>query len=160
MTTHIATIGTATDVVLGDTCDLTVYRAKTEISAYLGSDEETTEYVADGDATFTSDLTVLLDDEDRDVKAMAEADDILTARGYTRTSDWGFGGNAMYAEVEAADEDLVRELTIVAAEIDTKMARRDLLVQSLMDTPVARKRIAEAAKLSEPRLYQIRDGRR
>jgi hypothetical protein len=102
MTTHIATIGTASDVVAGDNCDLTIYHAKAEISACLGS-EETYEYVAVGDAFYAIELTVALTDEDRDSKAMAEADDLLTAQGYTRVSDWAQSHDALYAEVDAPD---------------------------------------------------------
>lgn len=54
-------------------------------------------------------------------------------------------------------EDIIAKRAKLTAELDE---RRDELVRSLMKTSVARKRIAAAADLSEPRLYQIRDGRR
>lgn len=63
------------------------------------------------------------------------------------------GEDHMLAELE----DVAAKRRRLVGELDE---RRDELVRSLMRTSVARKRIAAAAELSEPRLYQIRDGRR
>lgn len=155
-TTHIATIGTAADVVEGNNYDLTIYRAKAEEVR-----EDVIEHVADGDSVHATDLTVPLSG---DVEtAIEEADALLERLGYTRLSDWEVSDNALYADIEASIEDQFAELTPLAAQIDALTSRRHLLVQSLMLEPAAdapRTRIAQAARLSEPRLYQIRDGRR
>jgi hypothetical protein len=67
------------------------------------------------------------------------------------------------SEAEVADE-LLGVLTRITSRrtklIEELDAQRDSLVRELMRTSVARKRIASAADVSEPRLYQIRDGRR
>lgn len=67
----------------------------------------------------------------------------------------------------ATDDEMIAELEDVAADLrdverhlEDLGERREDLVRLLMGTSVPRKRIAEAAGLSEPRLYQIRDGRR
>ncbi len=44
--------------------------------------------------------------------------------------------------------------------IDEQIERRDRLVQAALRTELPRARIAEAAGVTESRLYQIRDGRR
>lgn len=154
-TTHIATIGTAADVVAADNYDLTIYRAKAE---YVGEDD--VEFVADGDSVRDSDLTVPLSGDVEE--AIAEADQLLDKQGFVRLSPWAEGDNALYAQVEASIEDRFTELVPLAAQIEMLISRRHMLVQSLMMEPSSaapRKRIAQAARLSEPRLYQIRDDR-
>lgn len=63
-------------------------------------------------------------------------------------------------DLNSTSEDLMltelEDIKTKSAELDE---RRDELVRTLMSSSVARKRIAAAAGLSEPRLYQIRDGR-
>jgi hypothetical protein len=159
-TTHIATIGTAADVVTGDHCDLTLYRAKAEVIGYDGDDDRT-EWIADGDGVYDTDLTIRIGDDHE--QAMAEADAILEKRGMTRVGNWVDGGVAWYAEVEASTEEQLTELAQVSADLEMLTARRHMLVQSLMQAPASeapRTRIAAAARLKEARLYQIRDGRR
>ncbi len=46
-----------------------------------------------------------------------------------------------------------------AAAARETTAERDSLIRFLMTTEIPRKKIAEAGLVSEPRLYQIRDGR-
>ncbi|MFC7276209.1 hypothetical protein ACFQS1_19630 [Paractinoplanes rhizophilus] len=62
--------------------------------------------------------------------------------------------------VPPTGDQMLAELAEVAARLAELDERRDELVRGLMRTSVARKQIASAARLSEPRLYQIRDRRR
>jgi len=55
---------------------------------------------------------------------------------------------------------MLAELESITARRADLDARRDELVRALMGTSVARSRIAEAARVKEARLYQIRDDRR
>lgn len=59
-------------------------------------------------------------------------------------------------------EETLDRLRKIAVERARLAKERDEIVRFLMtnEHKVARKVIAEAADLSEPRLYQIRDGRR
>ncbi|BCY10968.1 hypothetical protein [Actinoplanes sp. L3-i22] len=160
-TTHIATIGTAPDVVAGDHCDLRIFPAGTEIAGNLDGDETTDVYIISGDQMYVTDLSVEIGGDDE--QAMAEADQILETRGMTRVGPWEPSDNALYAEVEASIDDQFSELMTAAAVLELAMNRRDLLVRSLMLEPpdiAPRTRIASAARLKEARLYQIRDGRR
>jgi len=59
-----------------------------------------------------------------------------------------------------AEAGMIDELYDVTARQQELIERRDQLIRSLMGTSVARAEIAAAARVSEPRLYQIRDGRR
>lgn len=77
--------------------------------------------------------------------------------GTEPTAEW------VRPEAEVADE-LMTVLTEVTARrtelIEQMDAQRDSLVRDLMQTRASRERIAAAAGVSVPRLYQIRDGRR
>lgn len=64
------------------------------------------------------------------------------------------------AEYVAGEDDLISELRMTRARVAELTDQRDNLVRQLMETDVARGRIAEAAGVKEARLYQIRDGRR
>lgn len=55
---------------------------------------------------------------------------------------------------------VLAELEEITAKRQQLGGRRDEIVRDLMQTSVARKRLAQAAGLKEARLYQIRDGRR
>jgi hypothetical protein len=63
---------------------------------------------------------------------------------------------------ELLTDTMLRRLTKIAFERARLEKERDEIVRLLMtnEPKIARKKIAEAADLSEPRLYQIRDGRR
>lgn len=65
-------------------------------------------------------------------------------------------------DAELLTDTMLARLRKIAVERARLEEERDEIVRFLMtnEPRVARKRIAEAADLSEPRLYQIRDGRR
>jgi hypothetical protein len=65
-------------------------------------------------------------------------------------------------DAELLTETMLRRLRKIVVERARLEKERDEVVRFLMthDPRVARKMIAEAADVSEPRLYQIRDGRR
>jgi hypothetical protein len=66
-----------------------------------------------------------------------------------------------YEDALANLEDVTGQIREAERRLEDLGYRRDELIRSLMGTKsVPRKEIAAAAGLKEPRLYQIRDGRR
>ena len=61
----------------------------------------------------------------------------------------------VYSTAEAA---MLAELDDISAKLPQMTERRDELVRSLMRSTVARTDVADAARLTEGRLYQIRNG--
>lgn len=82
----------------------------------------------------------------------------LTASGIETT--WAPAANLCVMRRAAATDDMLAELESIPPKVQQMISRRDELVRALMETSVKRSRIAEAADVKEPRLYQIRDGRR
>lgn len=62
----------------------------------------------------------------------------------------------LYGTVASQALEALAEKAVAAREMT---AERDSLIRFLMTTEIPRKKIAEAGLVSEPRLYQIRDGR-
>jgi hypothetical protein len=86
--------------------------------------------------------------------------ELLNTGGFEQTvSDEEF-----WEIVARHDADRIKAVLAELEEITAKRQqlgdRRDEIVRDLMQTSVARKRLARAAGLKEARLYQIRDGRR
>ena len=61
----------------------------------------------------------------------------------------------VYSTTEAA---MLAELDDISAKLPEMTERRDELVRKLMRSTVARADVADAARLTEGRLYQIRNG--
>jgi hypothetical protein len=100
MTTYTAAIGTASDVVAGDFCDVIVVENMIVGFRYPG-DVEVPEFgLSNTIALGEVDLDVRTDADDKLTTAPAAADKILTASGWTRTGDWETARNALYAPVE------------------------------------------------------------
>jgi hypothetical protein len=102
--TYTAAIGTASDVVLGDFCDVTVvenafigYR-EFEVGGEMALAEEYG--MTDKVALDSVETGVRIDDENSLTSAPDSADKILAANGWTRTGDWTTADNALYAPVE------------------------------------------------------------
>jgi hypothetical protein len=103
MTSHFACVATENTVVAGTVCDLSIGTAT--ISGYRIDNDgnENPEYAISDNIVFTTDLTVNVNDEDKDQKAIDEADTILTGQGWSRLTAWEYAGDgALYAEVEPA----------------------------------------------------------
>jgi hypothetical protein len=103
MAYHFACIATENSVVAGDVCDLSIGTAT--ISGYRPDAEgtETAEYAMSDNIIFNTDLTVSVHDDDRDQKAIDEANALLAEQGWTRLTEWDYAGDgALYAEVEPA----------------------------------------------------------
>ncbi len=62
----------------------------------------------------------------------------------------------LYGTVATQALEALSERAVAAREATEE---RDALIRFLMTTEIPRKKIAEAGLVSEPRLYQIRDGR-
>jgi hypothetical protein len=103
MTTYTAAIATASDVVAGDYCDVTV--AENEIVTHKETEDgtETPVYgMSDTIVMPSIDTDVRTDDEDSLAKAELAAADILESNGWTVTGTWEVAANALYAPVERA----------------------------------------------------------
>jgi hypothetical protein len=97
--TYTAAIGLISSVVAGDHCDVTV--AENNLVGYR-SDEP--EYVMGSNIVMdVTETAIRTDDEDVAGKVYDAADDILTANGWRRVTDWDdAAGDAAYARVERA----------------------------------------------------------
>lgn len=101
--THYAAIATASDVVAGDYCDVSV--AEAEIHTYRVDDDgnETPEYAMGPNVVMDAvETDVRTDDEDSHTKIEGAAEAILAANGWTRTGPWELADNAAYAPVTPA----------------------------------------------------------
>lgn len=100
MTTFIACIGTASDVVTNNLCDVAVAEAD-EISYTIASDgTETPDYsMSDRLVMQPTELTVSTDDDDKLAKAQSAAEDVLANNGWELVDSWDIVDNAMYATV-------------------------------------------------------------
>jgi hypothetical protein len=102
--TFTAAIGTASDVVTGDYCDVTVIENAIVNYRTDGDGNEVPEYgLTDKIALGSVDTDVRTDADDSLTSAPDAADKILTANGWTRTGDWTTASNALYAPVERAN---------------------------------------------------------
>lgn len=101
--TYTAAIGTASDVVSGDYCDVVVVENESTTVGYRedADGDEVPAYSLTNKVVMAAvDTTVRTDDEDKLFTAGDAADDILRANGWRRISDWGTSDNALYAHVE------------------------------------------------------------
>jgi hypothetical protein len=100
MTTYTAAIGTASNVVFGDHCDVQV--AENDITYHLGpNDEEVPEHtMSDRLVLDAIDTDIRTDDEDKLSKVGDAADEILAKHGWSRVEGWAIADNALYAQVE------------------------------------------------------------
>lgn len=101
MTTHIAAIGTASDVVEGEVCDLVIATAAIAMYRIDGEGNEVAEPTMGDEIVYSVELTTRTDDDDLG-KVVEEADQVLRDQGWNRTGDWDCSHNAMYASVEPA----------------------------------------------------------
>lgn len=101
MTTHVACIGTAWDVVPGEYCDLTV--AEAVIGGYRtdGDGDEVAEHVMGDKTLYTAELATRVDDEEGRIGVADEADEALKNAGWVREGEWETSENALYAPVRA-----------------------------------------------------------
>lgn len=103
MTTFTAAIGTASDVVLGDFCDVTV--AEDDVISYR-FDEDGNEIplygMSDRIVMEPIETDVRVDDDESLQKVEAAAREVLEDNGWKVTGTWESGGNALYASVERA----------------------------------------------------------
>lgn len=117
MTVFFAAIGTASDVVAGDFCDLTVTEAV--VTGYReGEHGEEIEELGFGGATVLDavELPVRTDDEDSHLKIEQAAADALEANGWRVVGTWELADNAAYAQVEKADDQDAEEDEAAPAE--------------------------------------------
>lgn len=103
MTSYIAAIATAADVVAGNFCDVSVIECE---EASIGIDDDGNEILeqqmTDRVAMPAQETTVLIDDADSAVKVEDDAERILVANGWRVTGKWEPSDNAIYATVELA----------------------------------------------------------
>lgn len=100
-------------------------------------------------------LNAISDDPDlynQDTRELTDLGADMVTEAVAATDHNGWYGTRTNAILEA-----VAETTLFIRE---KTAERDSLIRAAMKTEIPRGKIAEAADLSEARLYQIRDGRR
>lgn len=113
-TTHIAAICTTFDRVSGQFCDLAVANA-TEITGTGSDGHEHTAYVMSDNIVYLADLpsAPLNADHHADL-AIAEADTVLAAYGWTRLTDWGqVIDGVFYAELAPT----VRQRTVTLVSV-------------------------------------------
>lgn len=103
MTIFFAAIGTASDVVTGDYCDLTVTEAIV-CGYHLNEDGTESEDYGFGGNTIldTVDLPVRTDEDDKLGLIEKAAEEILWANGWRVVGGWDSADNAAYAQVERA----------------------------------------------------------
>jgi len=102
-TMYTAALATASDVVSGDFCDVSV--VENEVISYRqGTDGyDIPVYGMTSVVALDAVETTVRTDADNYGAAETEADDILAANGWVRTGDWEPSDNAYYAPVERAD---------------------------------------------------------
>ena len=101
--TYTAAIGTASDVVAGDFCDVMV--AENDIVGYREDEDgnEIPEYEMGSNVVMPAqETTVRTDEADPWGRLEAEAVAILAANGWRVVGPWELGDNAAYATVELA----------------------------------------------------------
>lgn len=101
MTTFIACVSTASDVVANGLCDVSVAEAD-EISYKVADDgtEAPVYGMSNRLVMEPADMTVSTDDDDKLAKAQKAAEDVLANAGWELISGWETVDNAMYATVE------------------------------------------------------------
>lgn len=101
MTTFIAAIGTASDVVTNGFCDVAIAEAD-EVSYHVANDgTETPIYGMSNRLVMEpTDMTVSVNDDDKLAKAQSAAEDVLANHGWELVDSWEIVDNAMYATVE------------------------------------------------------------
>lgn len=104
MTTYYAAIGTASDVVTGDHCDLTVTEAIT-LGYREGEDGQEIEELGFGGTTVLDsvDLPIRTDDTAKLGAIEEAAAELLDANGWRVIGGWEIADNAAYARVERTD---------------------------------------------------------
>lgn len=98
--TYTAAIGTASDVVAGDFCDVSI--AENEIITYKLQEDgtETPVYGMSGKVVMDAiETTVRTDEDDKLGRIEADAERILEANGWKVTGPWELADNAAYATV-------------------------------------------------------------
>lgn len=101
-TTYTAALATASDVVFGDFCDVSV--VENEVTSYRqGSDGyDIPVYGMTSVVAMDAVETTVRTDADNYGDAETDADEILAANGWVRIGDWEPSDNAYYAPVERA----------------------------------------------------------
>lgn len=100
--TYTAALATASDVVFGDFCDVSVVESEV-ISYRQGSDGyDIPVYGMTSVVAMDAVETTVRTDADSYGHAESEADEILAANGWIRTGDWEPSDNAYYAPVAKA----------------------------------------------------------
>lgn len=101
-TTYTAAIGTASDVIEGGVCDVTV--VENVVATYRTDDDgnETPEYGMSDKVAMPAQETTVRTDEDAAERLIAEAEQILNRNGWRVTGTWEPSDNAVYAPVERA----------------------------------------------------------
>lgn len=102
MTTHVACIGTARDVVPGEYCDLNITEAVIGGYRLNGDGDEIPEYMGGDKTVYTAELATRVDDEEGRIGVADEADEALKNAGWVREGEWETSENALYAPVRAS----------------------------------------------------------